>query len=124
MSQEKESNTELERFISDWHWDEKSHVYAIDIGNYLFQFLDKIEEEGLSEKTIRNHTDNCWHIGILECNYGYNDKFDPGNVFFSPEASFEYEFQRKVSDSNYAVSSYRSTWRKIYKYTKALGHTT
>jgi hypothetical protein len=27
-----------------------------------------------------------------------------------------------VSDSNYAINSYRVTWRKLYIYTKALGY--
>ena len=113
---------ELEDFIQDWHWDKKSHKYAQDLAKYLFQFIDKLYEQKLSEKTVRKHLDNCWQIGILECGYGYRDKFSPGEIFYSPEADYEYEFKRKMSDSNYAVNSYRSTWKKLHKYTKELGY--
>ena len=92
------------------------------VDTFLFQFIDYLCEQGLSEKTVRQHTSNCWCIGILECQYGYKDKFSPGAVFSSPDAWYEYEFKRKMSDSKYAINSYRSTWRKLYKYTKALGY--
>ena len=62
-------------FIQDWHWDETSHKFAQDFGLYLFQFIDHLHEQGLSEKTVRQHTSNCWCIGILECQYGYKDEF-------------------------------------------------
>ena len=117
-----EEKQELEDFIEDWHWDEKSHKFAQDIGTYLFQFIDHLYEQGLTKKTVQKHIDNCWCIGILECGYGYKDEFSAGDVFYSPEASYEYEFRRKMSDSNYAINSYRTTWRKLYKYTKALGY--
>jgi hypothetical protein len=117
-----EDNQELEDFIQDWHWDETSHKFAQDFGRYLFQFIDHLHQRDLSEKTVRQHTNNCWCIGILECQYGYKDEFLPGVVFRSPEAGYEYEFRRKMSDSKYAINSYRTTWRKLYKYTTALGY--
>ena len=40
----KEENQELEEFIQDWHWDEKSHKFAQDFGLYLFQFIDYLYE--------------------------------------------------------------------------------
>lgn len=115
-----EENQELEDFIQDWHWDEKSHQFAQNFGWYLFQFIDHLSEKGLSEKTVQQHTNNCWCIGILECQYGYKDEFFPGVVFRSPEAWYEYEFKWKMSDSKYAINSYRATWRKLHKYTKEL----
>ena len=117
-----EENQELEEFIQDWHWDEKSHKFAQDFGLYLFQFIDYLYDQGLSEKTVRQHMGNCWCIGYLECGYGYKDEFASGAVFSGPDARYEYEFKRKVRDSKYAINSYRSTWRKLYKYTKALGY--
>ncbi len=117
-----EENQELEDFIQDWHWDKKSLKFARDLGLYLFQFVDYLYEQGLSEKTVRQHTSNCWNIGIFECQYGYKDEFSAGAVFYRPDANYEYEFKRKMSDSKYALNSYRSTWRKLYKYTKALGY--
>ena len=109
-------NEDLENFIEDWYWDEESHKYAQKLGLFLFRFLQYLKEQKLSEKTIRKHTDNCWLIGSFECGYGHREQFSPEEVFFSPEADYETQFTRKVSDSCYALSSYRSTWRKIYKY--------
>jgi hypothetical protein len=114
-------NEELEDFIQDWHWDKKSHKFAQKTGNFLFQFINALEKQGLSERTIRKHTDNCWSIGILECQYGYNDNFSPG-IFIFEDASYLYEFKRKHSDSKYAIDSYKATWRKLAKYVKSLGY--
>ncbi|MBK1724267.1 hypothetical protein [Thiocystis violacea] len=121
MSQENETNDPIERFISDWYWDEKSHDYARQLGRFLFGFLDSLKAQGFSEKTINKHWRNCYLIGVFDCGYGYRDRFSPKIVFSSPDASYEYEFKRKVSDSDYAVSSYNSTWRKVHNYTKKLG---
>lgn len=118
-----EIDDEIENFIIDWHWDKKSHTYARELCTYLFKFIDDLEQQDLSTKTISKHLDNCWHIGILECGYGYRSNFSPEEVFSSPEADYEYEFRRKMSDSKYAINSYRSTWKKIYKYTKGRGST-
>jgi hypothetical protein len=114
-------NEELEDFIQDWYYDKKSHKFAQQTGIFLFQFIDNLEKQGLSERTIRKHTENCWSIGILECQYGYNDKFSP-DIFIDEEASYLYEFKRKHSDSKYAIDSYKATWRKLAKYVKSLGH--
>jgi len=116
------TSAESEKFITDWYYDKKSHRYAQDLCTYIFAFIDYLEQQGLKDKTIRKHLDNCWSIGILECSYGYRDVFSPGEVFYSPEAAYEYEFKRKHSDSKYAVSSYRATWKKLYKYTKTMGY--
>lgn len=123
MTEQEEVEQEIEDFIQDWYDSKKTHAYAKDLCKYLFQFINELEKQGLSEKTIRKHTDNCWHIGILECQYGYRNKFVPGEVFYSSEADYDDEFKRKMSDSKYAMNSYKSTWRKIYKYTKDLGLT-
>ena len=72
---------ELEDFIQDWHWDKKSHRFARALGTYLFQFLDSLSAQGISERTIRKHWDNCWSIGILECQYGYRKAFKPGDAY-------------------------------------------
>ena len=114
-------NEELEDFIQDWHWDKKSHEFAKQTGKFLFRFIDNLEKIGLSERTVRKHTDKCWNIGILVCRYGYHDKFSP-EIFVSEEVSHLYEFKRKHSDSRYAVDSYKATWRKIAKYVKSLGY--
>ncbi|MGK7946691.1 MAG: hypothetical protein AB4058_19705 [Microcystaceae cyanobacterium] len=111
-------NEDLESFIDEWYWDEKFHQYAQELGQFILGFLHHLTEQNLSKKTIKKHTDNCWLIGAFECGYGFREQFSPEEVFFSSEANYETEFTRKVSDSSYAIASYRSTWRKIYKYTQ------
>jgi hypothetical protein len=115
-----EEEHELEEFIQDWYWDDRSHIFARELGKYIFQFIDTLYVIGPSKKTLRKHIDNCWAVGLLECAYGYKDRFDPMDVFSSEEPGYEYEFKRKISDSRYSVASYRTTWRKLYKHTKAL----
>ncbi len=117
----KKKDDEVEKFISDWYWDEKSHEYARDLCLFLFEFIDDLKRQGLSEKTIRIHIDNCWVIGSFECQYGGRDKFSPEEVFCSEMANYEYVFEIKVSESKYAIKSYRTTWRKIYRYVKKMG---
>ena len=111
---------ELEEFIQDWYWDEQSHEFARQVGTLLFQFMDYLETTGLSERTIRKHIDNCWGIGWLECGYGYHDTFSPEIFLGGP--SFTIEFKRKLSDSKYAVASYKATWRKLARYVRSLGY--
>jgi hypothetical protein len=121
MSTEIENNEELEDFITDWHWDRKSRKLAREMGKFLFQFIDYLEKQGFTERTIRKHADNCWSIGKLECDYGYHKKFSP-EIFYGDEPSYLFEFKRKFSDSKYAVSSYKTTWRKLVRYVKSLGY--
>jgi len=118
----KEEDKELENFIVDWFYGEQSHKFAQDLGRYLFHFIDHLYEQGLTNKTVGKHIDNCWAIGYLECGYGCRNVFFPGKVFYSPEADYKYEYKRKFSDSKYAISSYKATWKKLYNYTKNLGH--
>ena len=54
---------------------------------------------------------------MFEAGYGYNEEFYPENLEDGP--NFLYEFERKVSDSKYAIQSYESTWRKLDKYIKS-----
>jgi hypothetical protein len=112
----------LEDFIEDWYYGEGMHEFAKALGRYLLGFVDHLHEQDISQETRRKHTDNCWYIGYLECNFGDRDEFVPGEVFYSPEAPYDYEFKRKFFSSKSAMTSYRSTWRKLHAYTKALGH--
>jgi len=59
-------------------------------------------------------------IGKFVCSYGYYDKFSP--EIFAGEPSYLYEFRRRVSDSRYAVASYKATWRKLVRYVRSLGY--
>ena len=97
-----EEDNELEEFIGDWYWNDRSHRYARDLAKYLFGFIDGLYDLGLNRKTVLKHVDNCWAIGYLECTYGRagRSNFDPARAFYSEEAGYEYEFRRKFSDSN------------------------
>jgi len=112
-------NDELEDFIQDWHWDKKSHVFAQELGTFILNFIDHLEQSGISENTIRKHISNSWSIGIFVCQYGYHDKFS-SEIFEFEDASHLYEFKRKHSDSPNAIASYKATWKKIAKYVKLL----
>jgi hypothetical protein len=111
---------ELEEYIEDWYWDGPSHEFARQVGLLLFQFMDYLETTALSERTLRKHESNCWVIGYLECQYGYHDSFSP--QIFCGEPAFLYEFKRKFSDSQYAIASYKATWRKLARYVRSLGY--
>ena len=117
---EKGLKEEIKKYVDDWHWDENSKKYAYDMGKFLFSFMSYLTDQNLSEKTKRNHRNNVYLIGTFEASYGYNDEFYPKNLEDGP--SFLYEFKRKVSDSKYAIQSYKSTWRKLGKYIKSEDH--
>jgi hypothetical protein len=112
-----EADEELEQFIQDWHHDKKSHRIAQRMGRLLFDFIDSLEHAKLSRATVRKHLDNCWAIGFLECQYGYHKKFSIERFQYG-DAMHEYEFGRKFSDSDYAMKSYASTWRKLAQFVK------
>lgn len=116
-----EKDQEIEDFIEDWYFDQPSYEFARQLCLFFFQFIDTMEEEGLSAQTIQKHLDNCWSIGKLECDYGYHETFSP--TIFLCEPSFLSEFRRKYSDSKYAINSYKTTWRKLRKYVTSLGYT-
>ena len=107
----------IKDYVSDWHWDEKSEQYAYEMGKFLFSFLDYLEDQKLSAKTKKNHKDNVYLIGMFEAGYGYYEEFYPENLEDGP--SYLYEFERKVSNSKYAIQSYEATWRKLDKYIKS-----
>ncbi|MFC1833824.1 hypothetical protein ACFL2Q_03700 [Thermodesulfobacteriota bacterium] len=113
---------ELHDFIEEWYYGEEMYSFAKPLARYLLQFIDHLHEQDLSEKTRRKHIDNCWYIGYLECNFGFRDEFVPREIFYIPDAPYGYEFKRKFFSSKSAIASYRSTWRKLYAYTRGLGH--
>ena len=105
----------IEQFIIDWYWDKASQEFAFELADYLFQFLDYLnDEKKVSERTFRKHKNNCWALGILICQYGYHEKFTP-QVFAYPPYH-EFEFKRKHLASDYALKSYYSTCNKVEKY--------
>ena len=112
------AQVELEAFIHDWYWDPASHEFAHQMGQFLFEFLDDTAAEGLSERTIRKHTNNCWLIGKFTCDYGGYETFSP--KIFRGEPCYLGEFRRKVSDSPAAIRSYQATWRKLARYVRRL----
>ena len=113
-----DAQAELEDFIEDWHWDDASHEFARQAGQFLFGFLDDLDTKGLSDRTYNKHVDNCWLIGKFTCDYGYHETFSP--QIFQGEPSYLYEFKRKVSDAPSAIKSYQATWRKLARYAQRL----
>jgi len=111
---------ELEGFIQDWYWDEPSHELARQMGAFLYQFMVYLETTGLSRRTLDKHFYNCWCIGKFQCDYGHLATFSP--AIFGGEPLFLTEFRRKVSDSKYAIASYKATWRKLARYVRWLGY--
>ena len=111
-------NTQIEEFIDDWHWDEESKVFAMELGKFLSAFCDYLETMDLSVRNLKNQKENVYFIGMFTCGYGHYDEFDT-EMFESGEASFEYEFGYKITDSPTALSSYRSTWKRISKFMKS-----
>jgi hypothetical protein len=108
---------EIKEYVDDWHWDENSKQYAFEMGKFLFSFMDYLVDQKLTERTKRIHFGNVYLIGMFEAGYGYHEEFYPENLEDGP--SFLYEFERKVSDSKYAIQSYESTWRKLDKFIKS-----
>jgi hypothetical protein len=92
-------------------------LQAQQMGRLFFDFIESIQQAKLSRTTVRKHRDNCWAIGYLECQYGLRNKFSL-DVFEDGDAMHEYEFSRKFSDSDYAMKSYASTWRKLARFVR------
>ncbi|MCI5188892.1 MAG: hypothetical protein D3905_03625 [Candidatus Electrothrix sp. AS4_5] len=116
-----EKDQEIEDVIADWYFDQPSYEFAKQLCTFLFEFIDAVEEEGLSKQTIQKHRDNCWSIGELECDYGNHEMFSP--TIFLCEPSFLSEFRREYNDSLHAINSYKTTWRKLRKFTRSSGYT-
>ena len=111
---ETQAKDELQYLIGDWYWDKKSYAFARDMGVFILGFIDHLRNQKLSESTRRRHESNCELIGKLVSDYGHHKKFTQD--IFLCEPDYIIEFKRKVSDTNYMVESYKSTWRKITKY--------
>ena len=111
----KENDTlRVEEYIKDWNWDEASHKFALQMGTFLLEFIDSLHASGVSRETFRKHKGNCWLIGSFACDYGQHNAFTPAVFLDGP--GFIYEFKH----NKYAIASYKSTWRKIEKYVRAL----
>jgi len=95
---------ELEAFIQGWHSDEKSHDYARQMGAFLFEFLDDLDANGLSEQTIIKHERNCWAIGWLEAHYGKHATFSAEVFLGGPK--FIQEHKQKICESKSSITSY------------------
>lgn len=108
---------EIEEYVDDWHFDEETKIFAYEMGKFLFSFIDFLKEKGLSAKVIRTHKENIGIIGHFESGYGFHDEFEPEILEDGPH--YEYEFERKISDSKYAIQSYNATWRKLDKFIKS-----
>ena len=112
-----ERDEAIEDYIEDWYWDwdAESHKLAYQTADFLFEFMDDLEENsGLAENTKRKHFDNCWIIGSLICRVGDYSKFSL-DIFSHPPFQL-YEFTEKFWNTEYQVRSYISTCNKLKKY--------
>ena len=113
-----EIKKEIEEYVSDWVFDEKSKIYAFQFGKFLFGFMDYLDSLNMSDRTLNGHKDNLYLIGLFELNYGYNheEPFDVNN--FANGVKYDYEYSYKVSDSPTSLSRYSATWNYLAKYIK------
>ena len=111
-----EDEEDVEGFIEDWSYDAPTRRIAREMGAYFFGFLDHLEAQGASVRTLHGHQSSLWSIGKLECDYGGHKKFSPQIFLYGPH--WECEFKRKFSDSDYAWESYARTWRALEKYVR------
>lgn len=114
MEADKEFEENLEYFIEDWHWDKVSHKFAREMGLFMYGFFEYLRSQNLSEATQRKHESNSQLNGKFVADYGYYDEFSPQGLTREPD--YVREFKRKVSNSNYMVQSYKTTWCKLAKY--------
>lgn len=108
---------DLEDYIQNWHWDEKSRKFARNMALFMFEFFGYLKSQQLSESTRRKHESNCQLIGKFVADYGYYDDFSAEILTGKPE--YINIFRRKVGDSKYMVESYKTTWRKLAAYAKS-----
>ena len=105
---------DLEKFISDYHWDKSSKIYAYELGKVLFSFLIYLKGQDLKPESLRKHRSNLSIIGFFVAKDAYHDKFQPEDIL---DYSFYLsEFKIKISDSAYAIQSFKSTGRALNKY--------
>jgi len=111
---------ELEEMTAQWHWDERSRVFARQLGAFLLSFLDSQEAMRISSETLRKHEGNCWLIGKLVCEFGGYETFSP--KIFLGKPAYQAEFREKVSNSAPAWASYETTWRKLTDQVRMMGY--
>jgi hypothetical protein len=104
----------LEEYIVDWYYDEPSKKAAKRLGRFVFKFLIQLEDDGVSERTVRAHNSNCWLICKFLLDYEDPEQLSP--EVFEGGAPHLYEFKRKVSESESARKSYIRTWKKLCKF--------
>ena len=100
--------TEIEDYIGDWYWGVDAHKHALDLGIFLFSFMDYLDDQKISERTRKKHEENVWVIGKFECDYGYRKEFNIQNL--TGGVNYDIEYRRKMSSSKYALQSYEATW--------------
>jgi hypothetical protein len=111
---------ELQDLIKDWYHDERSHVFARQIGAFLLPFMDYLATTERSEKALTTAEGNCWTIGKLTCDFGGFETFTPAIFLGGPK--YQAEFRQKISQSPDALASYRATWRKLESYVRKMGY--
>lgn len=105
---------QLETYIEDWHYDMETYKSSLNIGKFMFAFMNFLDDEKISEKTQSKHEQNLYLIGMFESEYAYNNDFDAEDLELTE--SYEEEFKRKIAYSKSNLKFYQTTWKKLGKY--------
>jgi hypothetical protein len=113
---ENQTLKDIKKYAEHWSWDDDSKKYAFELSKFLHAFMNYLNDLDLSESSKKKHISNIPLIGLFETQYGFNDFFSPLDLTDGP--LHEYEFERKVSNSKYAIQSYSATWKKLDTFIK------
>jgi len=105
---------QLENYIEDWHSDIETNKSALNIGKFMFSFMNFLDNEKIVKTTKLRYEENVYLIGMFETQYGYNNDFDREDLKCSE--SYEDEFKRKIVYSKTDLKFYKATWNKIIEY--------
>ena len=114
------NEADLQDLIQNWRQDERSHVFVRHLGAYLLRFMDFLAATERSGKRLSRREGYTWVIGKLICEYGDYATFSPSIFLGGPR--YLAEFQEKMGTAPEALAAYRSTWRKLEEYVRAMGY--
>ena len=106
--------TQLEEYIDDWHCDMESYESAVIIGKFLFAFMNYLDDENLSERTLRRYQENVHLIGMFETENACNGCFYPEDLEIVD--TYEFEYKETIAYTKTDIDYYRQTWNKLKKY--------
>lgn len=106
---------EIEEFIKDWHYDDKSYTISLKLGTFLLEFIEYLKDKRIGNKKIQEYRNYCQIIGKIELDHGYRNDFKE-EMFLNGEIKNELEFKKKMGDSENKLKLYKKTIEEIKKY--------